>query len=139
MMTPMPIPTPPMMCSLLLNTSSIAAGQLWHHKGGENLETGQRLGGGGQQQQQQQQKAGCVRPARYRGDEDLQPLLFRADVFGRVNHRPCWAAAVQLQPESPISHNISSSRDKEVNLWLPNERGSCDEKSQSLTKGPFIK
>lgn len=29
MMMPMPIPTPPMMCSLLLNTSSMAAGQLW--------------------------------------------------------------------------------------------------------------
>lgn len=78
--------------------------------GKKNLETEDRLHGGRQQQRQH------VRPAGYRGDEDLQPLLFRADVFGRVNHRPCWAAAVQLQPESQISHNISSSRDKEVNL-----------------------
>ena len=29
MMTPMPMPTPPMMCSLPLNTSSMAVGQLW--------------------------------------------------------------------------------------------------------------
>lgn len=28
MMTPIPIPTPPMMCNLLLNISSMAAGQL---------------------------------------------------------------------------------------------------------------
>lgn len=33
MMMPMPMPTPPMMCSLLLNTSSIAAGQLWWYRG----------------------------------------------------------------------------------------------------------
>lgn len=77
------------------------------------------------QQQQQQQKVGWVRQACYRGDEDLQPLLFRADVSGRVNHRPCWPAAVQLQPESQISHNIRS-RDKDVDLWLPNTCGSCD-------------
>lgn len=32
MITPMPMPTPPMMWSLLLNTSSMAAGQLWGHK-----------------------------------------------------------------------------------------------------------
>lgn len=54
-----------------------------------------------------------MRLARYRGDEDLQALLFGADVSGGVDHRPRGAAAVQLQAGS---HNISSSRDKEIDL-----------------------
>lgn len=36
-------------------------------------------------------------PVRYRGDEDLQALLFGADISGSINRRPCGAAAVQLK------------------------------------------
>lgn len=54
-----------------------------------------------------------MRQARYRGDGDVHALLFGADVFGGVDHHPCGAAAVQLRAGS---HNISSSRDKEIDL-----------------------
>lgn len=62
------------------------------------------------------ERSGCVRQARYRGDEGLQAILFGADVFGGVNHRPRGAAAVQLRAGS---HNISSSREKRNRLMTP--------------------
>lgn len=40
------------------------------------------------------------RVLRYRGDEDLQPLLLGADVLGGVDHRPRRAAAVELGEET---------------------------------------
>lgn len=72
--------------------------------------------GGGQVKHQRlpQWRRTTPQQACYRGDQDLQSLLFRAGVFGPVNHRACWPAAVQLRPESQISHNISS-RDKAYN------------------------
>lgn len=59
MMTPIPMPTPPMMCSLVLNISSIAAGQLWQSRW---RETGmcQQLEGTGIPFSQWNDSTGCL-------------------------------------------------------------------------------
>lgn len=103
MMTPIPMPTPPMMCSLVLNISSIAAGQLWQSRW---RETGmcQQLEFLFHNEMIQQDVLMWLyvlymwvrNPVCYRGDEDLQSLLLGADVFGGIDHGSRGAAAVQL-------------------------------------------
>lgn len=132
MMTPIPIPTPPMMCSFWLNISSMAVGQLW------NTNTNVYWSSLMMMMMSRPCESGLETPSGcrgYLGDEDLQPLLLGANVFGGIDDRPRGAATVQLtgrERERELETSTPQRVSKRANTRVRRRSYSKVDESQRL-------
>lgn len=89
MITPMPIPTPPITWSLDVKMSSITLGQLWSRNKRGDYSTLEK-------QHITEETKAYLLSFWYRCDKDFSSLLFGTDFIYSINQRSCWSTAAQL-------------------------------------------